>query len=145
MDVLEHKTPEKEGGTITKSPISHMKILYVEDDSETREQLTHFLRRKVRVVHPAGNGEDALEILDREPVDLILTDSRMPVMDGPTMIRKIREAGNRTPVILLSAYTQEELDDKYEPGMVNQFMTKPVDLQKLIHVINESAQDPSQP
>lgn len=81
------------------------RVLVVEDEIIVRE----WLKRRVsweacglKVCAEAGNGRDALELFQKEKPDIILTDLRMPVMDGITLIRQVREMDKRVRVIILT-------------------------------------------
>ena len=80
------------------------KILIVEDD----QGLVHFLRRfftqQEYEVHSCGDGQEALEMVTREPFDLILLDYKMPGMSGLETLREIRRLQVKTPIIVMTAY-----------------------------------------
>ncbi len=86
-----------------------MKILLVDDDQTLRKQLAALLKEQRYLVETAVNGEDALEKLIDNPCDAIVLDVMMPVMDGLTMLRELREGGDKTPVLMLTART--DVDD----------------------------------
>lgn len=81
-------------------------ILVVEDDKLIREGLAMTLTQAKHVVHEAANGKEGLEIAKKIHPDAILTDLRMPVMDGHEMVSSIRkdgEWGKNVPILILSA------------------------------------------
>ena len=90
------------------------KILVVEDDPDIRSILSRFLSRRGYVVKAAENGAEALELLAVEPVDLILSDVRMPRMDGLELTRRVRrlEGLRELPVVLCSSLASD--DDRRE-------------------------------
>lgn len=100
-------------------------ILIVEDEIRIRFLLRdYFSKEKTFTVYEAENGLEALEIFKEKKIDLIILDIMMPVMDGLTTLKKIREVST-VPVILLTAKGQEE--DKlqgYDYG-ADDYMTKP--------------------
>lgn len=84
---------------------NNKKILIVEDESSLRNALRDKLTREDFIILEAKNGEEGLEIALREHPDLILLDIIMPVMDGMTMFKKLREEnewGKFVPVIILT-------------------------------------------
>lgn len=83
------------------------RILIVEDDKEIREGIEIYLKSQGYVVFQAGDGIEALEVLDREEIHLAIVDVMMPRMDGITMMIKVREKGCEFPVIMLSAKSEE--------------------------------------
>jgi len=78
------------------------RILIVEDHVELLEALAAMLGENYQVF-TAHDGGQALALLDQQPVDLILLDLMMPVLDGATVVRTLRRRGDQTPVFLLSA------------------------------------------
>ncbi len=87
-----------------------MRILLVEDDKNLLETLSFQLAHAGFTVDGCENGEDALYYISENIHDLILLDRMLPVLDGITVLQKLRAAGNQTPVILLTALG--ELEDK---------------------------------
>jgi len=99
-------------------------ILVVEDEIRIRFLMRDYLSKEDYTVFEAENGALALEIFKKEKIDLILLDIMMPIMDGLTVLEKLREVST-VPVILLTAKSQEE--DKlqgYEYG-ADDYITKP--------------------
>ncbi len=78
------------------------RILLVDDDPGVTEHVGAFLERTGYTVTYAPDGGTALQQLDRNPVDLVILDVLMPVLDGREVLRRLRRAGNWTPVILLT-------------------------------------------
>lgn len=78
------------------------KILLVDDDEGIRASLSAFLTRAGFQVDTVSNGEQALSALEKSKPDLIVMDVLMPRMDGRETLRRMRQAGNLTPVILLT-------------------------------------------
>lgn len=82
-------------------------ILVVEDDAEIREGVSIYLKNQGYTVHGAANGRDGLAEAARGGIHLAIVDVMMPVMDGVTMVMKLREAGYEFPVIMLSAKSED--------------------------------------
>ena len=78
-------------------------ILIVEDDSETAAYTAKGLREEGHRVETAENGRDGLEIALEGGFDVLVVDRMMPEMDGLTLVRELRAAGKRTPVLFLTA------------------------------------------
>jgi len=87
----------------------HYRVLVVDDSYNTREVQRHILESHGYVVFVAGDGEEALERLAREDVDLVVTDIEMPRMDGFTLVERIRsdEGLRRLPIIILTSRESE--------------------------------------
>lgn len=99
-------------------------ILIVEDETRIRFLLKDYFTRENYIIYEAENGEEALNIFKKEKIDLIILDVMMPIMDGFTVLEKIREVST-VPVILLTAKGEEE--DKlqgYDYG-ADDYVTKP--------------------
>ena len=88
-------------------------VLVVDDDAGLVTLLRMVLRTADYHVSTAVNGIDALDVADREHLDLIVLDMRMPVLDGPGFFRQLRARGNTTPVLVTSSFgartAQQEL------------------------------------
>jgi two-component system alkaline phosphatase synthesis response regulator PhoP len=82
-------------------------VLLVEDHQDTRDMVETFLRHEGYTVVTAGNGVEALLAVDRDAPCIILLDVMMPLMDGPTFARHLRQLPNvsaaNTPIVLLTA------------------------------------------
>ena len=88
-----------------------VRVLLVEDDAALTQMYRVKLERDGYTVQVAGDGEEALGLLERELPDLIFLDVRLPRMDGLTFLERLR-AGDRTrdiPVVIVSNYSEEEL------------------------------------
>lgn len=110
-------------------------ILLVEDDDSMRLLTTAKLKHQFNIVC-AGDGVEALEVLERRAVDLIIADVMMPRMDGYTLVKTLRERGDSIPVLLLTA--KQSFEDKREgfSSGIDDYMTKPVNYEELIWRIN---------
>ena len=82
-------------------------ILVVEDDAEIREGVAIYLKNQGYTVHGAANGAQGLELARQLPIHLAVVDVMMPVMDGITMVMKLRDEGCEFPVIMLSAKSED--------------------------------------
>ncbi len=111
-----------------RSPIDNAKILLVEDSPVTQRLTAKLLRRAGCNVHIASNGAEALQQVAQERFDVILMDCRMPVMDGLTAVRKLREreTERRTPVIALTADAFEEHRRECLAAGMDDYLRKPI-------------------
>jgi DNA-binding response OmpR family regulator len=112
------------------------RILVVDDDPDIREGLATALSDAYEVFE-ARDGAAALAILEVEPMDAILLDLMMPVLDGPAMVHAMRARDLHVPVILISAGT--DLVRKARDLRAHGYVAKPFDLElleaKLAHVL----------
>ena len=107
-------------------------ILVVEDDPSSKRLIAAVLKENGFYPYLAGNGTEALEVLDRQHIDLIITDIMMPEMDGYELTRQLREAGFSLPVLMVTA--KEAPRDKkigFQVG-TDDYMVKPIDTEEMI-------------
>lgn len=111
-------------------------VLIVEDDNNTRKLINLILINEGFNTFLASDGQIALDILDKQHIDIILLDIMMPNIDGFEFTKTLREANDDTPIIMITA--KGEIDDKrlgFRTG-VDDYMVKPVDDEELILRIN---------
>ena len=109
-----------------------MRLLLAEDEEDLSKALVAVLKHNNYSVDAVYNGQDALDYLETENYDGAILDIMMPKMDGLTVLRKIREAGNSVPVILLTA--KAEIDDRVV-GLdcgADDYLTKPFSMKELL-------------
>ena len=110
-------------------------ILVVEDDKDIRDGIEIYLKNQGYVVFKAENGKQGLEIVETETIHLAIVDIMMPVMDGITMMMKVREKYD-FPVIMLSAKS-EEVDKIMGLNMgADDYVTKPFTTLELLARVN---------
>lgn len=98
-------------------------ILVVDDDKHTRKLLRAVLENAHYTVTTATNGEEALEALDKEHIDLVVLDIMMPKMDGYEFTRFVRETDNALPILMVTAKhlpADEKRDSLWEPTIISQ-------------------------
>lgn len=107
-------------------------ILAVDDDKNTRRLMEAVLNKDGYTVSLAENGEEALAILDREQIDLVILDIMMPKMDGYEFTRIIRESDAHLPILMISA--KQLPADKHKGFLVgtDDYMTKPIDEEEML-------------
>ncbi|MCD7773137.1 MAG: response regulator transcription factor [Ruminococcus sp.] len=110
-------------------------ILVADDDKHTRMLLKAILQNANYEVVTAEDGEQALEVLDREHIDLVIIDIMMPKMDGYEFTKIVRDSGNTIPVLMLTA---KILPADEKQGFIvgtDDYITKPIDEEKLLYRI----------
>lgn len=111
-------------------------ILVVEDDLPLQRMICAFLGMNGYQTIPAGNGQEALDAIEKVLPDLVIADVMMPVMDGWELTRELRKAYPLMPIMLVTARTT--LEDKRQgfSSGADDYLTKPVDLDELLlHVV----------
>jgi len=114
-------------------------VLLFEDEGPVRQFGARALRNKGYNVLEAENGENALELLreNSDDIDLLITDVMMPGMDGPSLIRKVRETHADLKVIFISGYAEDTFRKHVDGGAIVHFLPKPFSLQALAGKVKE--------
>jgi len=102
-------------------------ILFVDDDENVLKSYARVLRKSPWKIITASNAENALEILQRESISLVVTDMKMPEVHGIELISRIRENFDKLPIIVCSAYPGMKDDDNLKFHDIAGFVEKPVD------------------
>ncbi len=113
-------------------------ILLVEDEASSRKGLTQFLQGLEFDVLTATDGKEAFEIFKKENPDLVISDIRMPEMDGVTLLEKIKAESPSAKVILLTAYGSVEDAVKAMKKGAFYYLTKPVNLEELEFLVKKA-------
>lgn len=109
-----------------------LKILIAEDDRELQQLFSHVLTKNGYSVTGVSNGREALDALDTNYYDLIISDVMMPEMDGYELVRQLRDAKNTIPVLMITA--KDAFDDMrqgFQSGS-DDYMVKPVDINEML-------------
>lgn len=115
-------------------------ILLIEDDASTVELLEQVLRLEGHTVVVASDGRQAMTCLDAQVFDLVITDVRLPKVDGLTIFKRVRQDSPKTKVILMSAYgTVPEAVATIKEHAVD-YLAKPFDLDKLLSLVRPIAE-----
>jgi two-component system chemotaxis response regulator CheY len=119
-----------------------MKVLVCEDNSLTLKTVEYSLKTAGYDVLKAMDGDEGIQILNREEVDVLVTDINMPFKKGLELVRYIKsEMQKNIPVIIISGINLKETQDHArELGAVG-YLTKPLDLDKLVRMVDELAQE----
>ncbi len=112
-------------------------VLIVEDEANMRMTLTDILRDEGYEVSAAACGEEAVEMCSKRGYDVVLMDVRMPGMDGVEAFRRIRNHAPGIRVIMMSAYSVDELKEAALDEGAIAFLAKPLDVEQLIKLIGE--------
>ena len=107
-------------------------ILVVEDDEQQNKLFCAVLNRNGYRALPAADGQEALDILDKEIVDLIISDIMLPNVDGYELIKSLRDANYNMPVLVISAKDRFEDKEKGFNSGTDDYMVKPIDTNEMI-------------
>lgn len=114
-------------------------ILVAEDEETVLEDIGYTLRAYFQDVFTAKDGPTALECFEKHQPDLVLTDIRMPKMDGIDLVKSIRAFDGTTPIIMMTAYSDEQTLLKAVSLYLCDYLVKPVTHAKLIDVLTRCA------
>ncbi|MHB0963231.1 MAG: response regulator [Gemmatimonadaceae bacterium] len=127
------------------TPSSGARILFVDDDAFTRRTINVALQNRGFATRLADSAVAALAILRSEPIDIVLTDQQMPGLSGLDLMKKMREEGFDTPVILLTGTGNLELAVSAVRSGAVHYLTKPVDPHDLQQLITDILLTPREP
>lgn len=116
-----------------------MDLIIIDDEPKVRNGLNKIIKNKYgdyMNVETFTNGVQGLEYLETNPVDIIISDIKMPKMNGLDMIEKLREENNSSEIIILSGYSSFEYAQKAIDLRVRKYMTKPTDISALFNEID---------
>ena len=112
-----------------------MQLLLVEDEESILHTTAELLTDLGYDVRCAENGEEVLRILDTHSVDLVISDTRMPKMDGLQLLRILRVQKPELPVILTTGHGDREIANQAMQEGANHFLRKPINVQELLAAI----------
>ena len=107
-------------------------ILVADDDKNARKLIGAVLEAEGYTVSMAADGQEALDILDRQHIDLVVLDIMMPRMDGYEFTRTLREAQSNLPILMVSA---KQLPEERHQGFIvgtDDYITKPIDVEEML-------------
>jgi two-component system NtrC family response regulator len=120
--------------------MNELTILLIDDEESQLQSMQSFLKRRNHNVYTATNGPDGYAIAQKEPVDLVLTDFRMPEWNGLEVLEKMKELNPAMDVVVITAYGSiEDAVDIMKAGAYD-YLTKPIDLTELENLINRIAE-----
>jgi YesN/AraC family two-component response regulator len=98
--------------------------------------MEEWAERRIKVIGTAGNGYEAIRMLEEQPVDLVITDIRMPDMDGLQLLQHIYEQMQETKVILISGYEDFNYAKKALAFQAKGYVLKPIDTNELLEIVD---------
>ena len=121
------------------SVLKDINLLYAEDNEEIAKEMSFFLSRRVKNLYVAKDGIEALEIFRQKHPDIVLSDIKMPNMDGMELAKTIKDLHEETPVIFMTAFNEANYLAKAIEIGVDSFLTKPINFKKVIATLERSA------
>ena len=106
-------------------------ILFIDDNTNILNSYSRALRKNPWKLFFAQSGPDALDLLQKNSMDVVVTDIKMPEMHGIELISKIRKRFKNLPIIVISGYPRIKDDPELKFHAVTSFLEKPVDVQIL--------------
>ena len=119
-------------------------VMIVEDEKMIRQGLHAMIKRcgvPVDVIIECRNGEEALEMLSYQPVDVLFTDIRMPKMDGIELVRRLHEMPDMPLVVAISGYDDFSYAVEMLRNGVREYLLKPIDRDKICQVMQTLEQE----
>ena len=111
-------------------------VLIVDDNPAMIRSLADILELKGFIVYAANTGADALQILRDNPVDILLTDVKMPDMNGVALFRQTRLIRSSLTTVLMTAYAADELIQQGLAEGIKAILTKPLDVDFLLQLFS---------
>ncbi len=129
------KQAEQKANDISLRP---SRVLIVDDGESNRQLIGLLLRRAGLEVCEAENGVEAIQQVEEGAFDLVLMDMQMPVIDGYTATRRLREQGYSMPIVALTANAMQGDEEKCKVAGCSHFLTKPIDIDRLFALLAET-------
>ncbi|MBB5021838.1 response regulator [Desulfurispira natronophila] len=114
--------------------MKNITILICEDEPMIREIMESFFSRRAGRVLVAVDGQQGLDLFESHQPDVVLTDLKMPAIDGIALARHIRSQGS-TPVVMITAHSEKELMHEATLAGINDFLHKPIDLEEAERIV----------
>lgn len=133
-----HESMNNEDKKLLKN-LRRVSVLYVEDEDYLRDRLARILERRIVDLTLAKNGREGLDKFQEISPDIVITDIRMPVMDGLEMSREIKRLRDDTPIIITTAHNDEEFFLRAIDVGIDKYIKKPVDRNELLKSLGDVA------
>lgn len=113
-------------------------VLAIDDEHNIRDLLKYTLEPHDMEVITAENGKSAITILEKEDVDVIVTDLLMPSMTGLALIRELKKRKSVIPIIIITAYSNSDMVQEIVREGVFRLIEKPLDFEVLVPIIRSA-------
>ncbi len=134
--LLRHFTAIDTGNRSVPLPIPEaLNILVMEESSLERQVMQNIFRRLGYTIDLAVECSEVFTLSQEKHYDLILLNNCPPLMDGPSVARRLRKQGHKEPIIMLAANTEEELNLHENANGIDDFLVKPVGMDNILKMI----------
>ena len=124
---------------VTETLLKKIRILFIEDDDVQRSECNIFLKRRFAKVYLSKNGEEGFKKYIEQKPDMILTDLRMPKVNGLELVKKIRKLDRLIPIIIITAINDKETILKSVDIGITNYIVKPINIKELIGALEEAS------
>ena len=140
---FQHQIAEANEHLLVSKPLRNTRVLVIEDNDINQQVVKLMLTEEGASVATAENGKEGLEKLERDSYDAIILDVQMPIMDGLTCAKRIRQLPNHAslPIIAMTAHNSAVDKEKSRLAGINVHLTKPVEKKALINVLSQLSAD----
>ena len=125
--------------------MSHKRVLIAEDSSVIQNLARKILEFQNYEITAVKNGEQVLQILDKEPFDILLLDINMPVMDGMECVKKVRGLSDKTkakmPVVAITGNAKNYTEEEFKAAGFDDVLVKPLNFDRLVEIVNELTEE----
>ncbi len=128
----------RERRAVRKNFFPSYRVLLLDDEDTQRQFLQRLLEDEGYSVVTAGNGEDGIKIFDREKIDIIVTDIKMPGMSGMEVLYKVKRTNADVEVILVTGHGDQNVAIEALRGGACDYLKKPIDLDELIFALQKA-------
>lgn len=111
-------------------------VLITDDDADFRNVLCQALDRRGLCLHQAADGEEALQVIGREPIHLVIVDVHMPRVTGLDVIRELAKHANPMPAVLMSAMLDETIRREAARMRAYRVLPKPIRVRQLREIVS---------
>ncbi len=121
--------------------LAKIKLLYVEDDENISSVLSDIFGDEFKELYVAKDGQEGLSMYKKYAPDIVLTDINMPKMNGIEMSELIRSENSTIPIVISSAFRDDEYIQAAKKLDINHYILKPINLEKLLDILENLAKE----
>lgn len=122
--------------TITQKT-SSLNLMFVEDDEILRSSTVDIFEDFFNEIFVCEDGNEGLETFLEKPIDIIITDISLPTMDGIEMIQYIRQKNQEVPILVMSAYNEDNIVNEAKKYGISGYIFKPLDFKQFLQTLEQ--------